>query len=240
MLTLYVRDEQLSGNCPLPRHRLAELTSVLKAVTLLVATLKTSNLAAVHQHTWQQVNFKSLKMNLLRFTTTRHYCIMMLKRRYRVSFSDFPRFQVIGLYPALVNCISSGSNSLCSALKEALIEYHQLLTVPLPVILASPTPLPGLVAATSDQPRPEALTKDVQVETGNRDWLEGASSASALESSSKPALETVKFELGVSHMEAGAGDGDVEPEVTETDHVGEVVLDVNVASDELELDDSLC
>ena len=56
MLTLYVRDEQLSGNCPLPRHRLAELTSVLKAVTLLVATLKSSNLAAVHQRTWQQVN----------------------------------------------------------------------------------------------------------------------------------------------------------------------------------------
>ena len=55
VLTLYVRDEQLSGNCPLPRHRLAELTSVLKAVTLLVATLKSSNLAAVHQRTWQQV-----------------------------------------------------------------------------------------------------------------------------------------------------------------------------------------
>ena len=49
---------------------------------------------------------------------------------------------------------------------------------------------------------------------------------------------------GVSAVNA-AGDAEVEvvvagSPVVETDPVGEVVLDVNVASEELELDDSLC
>ena len=127
-------------------------------------------------------------------------------------YSPFHQNQVIGLYPALVNCISAGSNSLCSALKEALIEYHQLLAVPRPVVLASPLPeifLQSVVAASKDAAE-EAPTNGVaKIDAG------------------KP--EVAKDEAG----------DDAEPEV-EADPVGEVVLDVNVASEELELDDSLC
>ncbi|WAR26923.1 MON2-like protein, partial [Mya arenaria] len=36
----YAEDERLSGKCPLPRPRLAEMASVLKAVTTLIASLK--------------------------------------------------------------------------------------------------------------------------------------------------------------------------------------------------------
>ena len=36
----YVEDENLSGKCPLPRHRMAEISFVLKALATLVCSLK--------------------------------------------------------------------------------------------------------------------------------------------------------------------------------------------------------
>lgn len=36
----YVEDEKLSGKCPLPRHRMAEITFVLQALATLASSMK--------------------------------------------------------------------------------------------------------------------------------------------------------------------------------------------------------
>ncbi|XP_052779500.1 protein MON2 homolog isoform X2 [Mya arenaria] len=51
----YAEDERLSGKCPLPRPRLAEMASVLKAVTTLIASLKKAPQANVEVGVWQHV-----------------------------------------------------------------------------------------------------------------------------------------------------------------------------------------
>ena len=141
--------------------------------------------------------------------------------------SNFFLNQVIGLYPALVNCISTGSNSLCSALKEALIEYHQLLAVPRPVVLTPALPEPDVVTETILSQIP---MKDAQVETVV-DHVEATNTVSTEETAFKVGSAKVEVTAKVD----AAGDADLD---AESDPVGEVVLDVNVASEEL--DDSLC
>ncbi|KAL8578559.1 hypothetical protein ACOMHN_015015 [Nucella lapillus] len=51
----YVEDERLSGKCPLPRPRLAEITAVLKAITTLLQSLKKAPSSCVESRVWQQV-----------------------------------------------------------------------------------------------------------------------------------------------------------------------------------------
>lgn len=50
----YVDDERLSGKCPLPRPRLAEITAVLKAITTLLQSLKKAPQNNVEAGVWQQ------------------------------------------------------------------------------------------------------------------------------------------------------------------------------------------
>ena len=40
VLKKYVEDEKLHGKCPLPRHRMAEISFVLKAISTLISSLK--------------------------------------------------------------------------------------------------------------------------------------------------------------------------------------------------------
>ncbi|XP_063438367.1 protein MON2 homolog isoform X1 [Mytilus trossulus] len=51
----YVEDERLSGKCPLPRPRLAEMASVLKAITTLISSLKKAPPGNVERGVWNQV-----------------------------------------------------------------------------------------------------------------------------------------------------------------------------------------
>ncbi|KAL4226462.1 Endocytosis and vacuole integrity protein [Mactra antiquata] len=51
----YAEDEKLSGKCPLPRPRLAEMSSVLKAVTTLIASLKRAPQANVEVSVWNHI-----------------------------------------------------------------------------------------------------------------------------------------------------------------------------------------
>ncbi|CAE1291416.1 Protein MON2 homolog [Acanthosepion pharaonis] len=51
----YVEDERLSGKCPLPRPRLAEIASVLKAITTLLLSLKKASPINVEPTVWHQV-----------------------------------------------------------------------------------------------------------------------------------------------------------------------------------------
>jgi len=40
VLIKFIEDETLSGNCPLPRHRMAEISFVLQALATLTASIK--------------------------------------------------------------------------------------------------------------------------------------------------------------------------------------------------------
>ncbi|XP_076369562.1 mon2 homolog, regulator of endosome-to-Golgi trafficking isoform X2 [Tachypleus tridentatus] len=51
----YVEDERLSGKCPLPRHRMAEISFVLKAVATLTSSLKKAPAENVEWSVWQQL-----------------------------------------------------------------------------------------------------------------------------------------------------------------------------------------
>lgn len=51
----YVEDERLSGKCPLPRHRVAEISFVLKAVATLTASLKKAPSDSVDRNVWNQL-----------------------------------------------------------------------------------------------------------------------------------------------------------------------------------------
>ncbi|XP_050413409.1 protein MON2 homolog [Patella vulgata] len=51
----YVDDERLSGKCPLPRPRMAEMSSVLKAISTLLGSLKRAPKSNVEAGVWKQV-----------------------------------------------------------------------------------------------------------------------------------------------------------------------------------------
>ncbi|XP_062616734.1 protein MON2 homolog isoform X2 [Saccostrea cucullata] len=51
----HVEDERLSGKCPLPRPRLAEMASVLKAITTLLKSLKQAPPGNVEKQVWRMV-----------------------------------------------------------------------------------------------------------------------------------------------------------------------------------------
>ena len=66
VLCKYIADEKLSSPVPLPSHRVAELSFVLKALTTLISSLK-SGQGDVDQITWSQVI--SLYPNLVQATS---------------------------------------------------------------------------------------------------------------------------------------------------------------------------
>ena len=55
VLCNYIQDEQLSAPVPLPSHRVAELSFVLKALTTLISSLKRGGGGEVDSRTWAQV-----------------------------------------------------------------------------------------------------------------------------------------------------------------------------------------
>ena len=55
---------------------------------------------------------------------------VLLYMMYVFSVDSSMWRQVIDLYPALVECTTSTSSQVCSALREALIEYQDLIGPP--------------------------------------------------------------------------------------------------------------
>ncbi|KAI1287234.1 Protein MON2 -like protein [Halotydeus destructor] len=51
----YLEDERLSGKCPLARHRVAEISFVLKALATLVSSLKKAPIETVEDGVWDQL-----------------------------------------------------------------------------------------------------------------------------------------------------------------------------------------
>ncbi|XP_037071265.1 protein MON2 homolog [Pollicipes pollicipes] len=55
VLVGFVDDGKLAGKCPLPRHRMAEISFVLRAITSLISSLKKVDPNTVDEMTWQQL-----------------------------------------------------------------------------------------------------------------------------------------------------------------------------------------
>lgn len=55
VITSYVEDERLSGKCPLPRHRMSEISFVLKAIATLISSLKKAPSGQVDPSVWRQL-----------------------------------------------------------------------------------------------------------------------------------------------------------------------------------------
>ena len=96
VIVKFVQDEKLSGKCPLARHRVAEISFVLKALATLISSLKKAPRETVEDSVW---------------------------------------VHLIDLFPALVDCTTSGCSQVCRSLqeplRECLLQYTDLLRPPL-------------------------------------------------------------------------------------------------------------
>lgn len=68
VISSYVEDERLSGKCPLPRHRMSEISFVLKAIATLIASLKKAPRTSVDPSVWKQLI--ALYPSLVKCTTS--------------------------------------------------------------------------------------------------------------------------------------------------------------------------
>ena len=95
VIVKFVQDEKLSGKCPLARHRVAEISFVLKALATLISSLKKAPPETVEECVW---------------------------------------VHLITLFPALVDCSTSGCSQVCRSLqqplRECLLQYSDLLRPP--------------------------------------------------------------------------------------------------------------
>lgn len=107
----YVDDEKLSGKCPLPRHRMAEITFVLQALATLAASMKKAS--SDSGKTCKLINTNLSKLIVYFFT---------------VETGVWE--QLISLYPHLVDCTVSNCAQVNRALREVLHEYKDLLHPP--------------------------------------------------------------------------------------------------------------
>lgn len=57
VLQNYVKDEKLSGRCPLPRSRMAEIAFVMRAITSLIGSLQArrSHMTQIDVEVWDHV-----------------------------------------------------------------------------------------------------------------------------------------------------------------------------------------
>ncbi|KAH9420529.1 Endocytosis and vacuole integrity protein [Dermatophagoides pteronyssinus] len=110
----YVEDEQLCP-CPLPRHRLSEISFVLKALATLIASLKEAPPAAVENHVWQQL-------------------INLYPRIVDCTMSNSPQVnnsirEVLHQYACLLQCPDSQSTMITAAVKQfesnGIHNHHQ-------------------------------------------------------------------------------------------------------------------
>lgn len=55
VIVKFIEDEKLNGKCPLARHRVAEITFVLKALATLISSLKRAPPGSVEKSVWVQL-----------------------------------------------------------------------------------------------------------------------------------------------------------------------------------------
>ena len=107
-------DERQSGKCPLPRYRLSEISFVLKAVATLVISMKKAPPAKGKNYSKHYQTFPSI-----------FFCPVG-----KVAWE-----QLIRLYPYLVDCTTTSSAEVSRSLREALLQYCDLLQPPANSIL---------------------------------------------------------------------------------------------------------
>ena len=143
VLLKYADDERLSGNCPLPRSRMNEVSLVLKSVTVLISSLKEAQKTSVANSELSNsimkrantfdlsffVSSLSLSLSLplslppLSLSSLYYYVHVQLP----VSVDPGIWHHVGELFPALVQCVTCTSLDVRQALKEALSQFSDLM-----------------------------------------------------------------------------------------------------------------
>lgn len=82
----YVDDEKLSGKCPLPRHRLAEISFVLKALATLASSLKKAPVESVEPEIWDLLI--ALYPHLVDCTTSNSIQVNRSLREVLLEYTD--------------------------------------------------------------------------------------------------------------------------------------------------------
>lgn len=105
-------DERQSGKCPLPRYRLSEISFVLKAVATLIISMK--------------------KAPPAKGTYFGYYCLYnpFCIQSALLIVGRTAWDQLISLYQYLVDCTTTASPEVARSLREALMQYTDLLRPP--------------------------------------------------------------------------------------------------------------
>lgn len=110
----YVQDERLSGKCPLARHRVAEISFVLKALATLIQSLKKAPPESVEDGVWDQLI--NLYPQLVDCTTSSfvqvNRCLQEVLREYK----DLLRPPKVHEYYDVKSVRSNGSQPVVNSL----------------------------------------------------------------------------------------------------------------------------
>ncbi|KAH8369024.1 hypothetical protein KR200_004086 [Drosophila serrata] len=109
-------DERQSGKCPLPRFRLSEISFVLKAIATLVVSMKKAPASKGKGNSNQHSESRYIHQS---------FNVFLFPPVNKPAWD-----QLIGLYPYLVDCTTTTSPEVSRSLREALLQYTDLLQAP--------------------------------------------------------------------------------------------------------------
>lgn len=104
-------DERQSGKCPLPRYRLSEISFVIKATHIILISMKKA----------PPSKGELCHSNIFKAFFS-HLCFFVVGK---TAWE-----QLIRLYPYLVDCTTTSSAEVSRSLREALLQYCDLLQPP--------------------------------------------------------------------------------------------------------------
>jgi len=87
VIVKFVEDEKMSGKCPLARHRVAEMSFVLKALATLIVSLKKTPPDSVEEGVWMQLI--NLYPHLVNCTTSSNFSILQVNRSLKEVLQEY-------------------------------------------------------------------------------------------------------------------------------------------------------
>lgn len=87
VIVKFVDDEKLSGKCPLARHRVSEISFVLKALATLISSLKRAPPDSVEEQVWMQLI--NLYPHLVECTTSVNFASSQVNRCLQEVLHEF-------------------------------------------------------------------------------------------------------------------------------------------------------
>lgn len=87
VIVKFVEDEKLSGKCPLARHRVSEMSFVLKALSTLICSLKKAPVDSIEEVVWLQLI--NLYPHLVDCTTSSNFSVMQVNRSLQEVLREY-------------------------------------------------------------------------------------------------------------------------------------------------------